>query len=156
MLKNFSIYFKTQKWDEVSASNEPNISLNIFMDTFRYYCTIVFPLKATYVKKSIVNKWITKGIIVSRIKLRLIYNIRRYMNLPMKSVKYIQNYQLIYRKVVKEAKRREADRLVLSAKNKNKAIWKIIIRKLIIPITCLILQQILEAKSYRQIQYLFY
>jgi len=78
------------------------------------------------------------------------------MNLPMESVKYIQNYQLIYRKVVKEAKRREADRLVLSAKNKNKAIWKIIIRKLIIPITCLILQQILEAKSYRQIQYLFY
>ena len=80
------------------------------------------------------------------------------MNLPMESMKYIQNYQLIYREVIGEAKRREADRLILYAmsKNKNKAIWKIIIRKLIIPITCLILQQILEAKSYRQIQYLFY
>jgi hypothetical protein len=29
-------------------------------------------------------------------------------------------------KVIKEAKRREADRLILSAKNKNKALWKII------------------------------
>jgi hypothetical protein len=29
-------------------------------------------------------------------------------------------------KVIKEQKRREADRLILSAKNKNKALWKII------------------------------
>jgi hypothetical protein len=28
--------------------------------------------------------------------------------------------------VIKEVKRREADRLILSAKNKNKALWKII------------------------------
>jgi len=44
----------------------------------------------------------------------------------MESLKYIQNCQLIYRKVIKEAKRREAERLILSAKNKNKALWKII------------------------------
>jgi len=79
-----------------------------------------------YVKQSIVNKWITKAIIVSRNKLRFLYNIKRSMNLPMKSIKYIQNYQLIYRKVIKEAKRRDADRLIFSAKNKNKALWKII------------------------------
>jgi hypothetical protein len=44
----------------------------------------------------------------------------------MESLKYIQNYQTIYRKVTKEAKRREADRLILSAKIKKKALWKII------------------------------
>jgi hypothetical protein len=33
---------------------------------------------------------------------------------------------MIYRKVIKEAKRREADRLSLSAKNKNKTLQKII------------------------------
>jgi hypothetical protein len=44
----------------------------------------------------------------------------------MKSLKYIQNYQSIYRKVIKGAKRREVNRLILSAKNKNKALWKII------------------------------
>jgi len=50
------------------------------------------------------------------------------MNLPMESIRYIQNYQLIYRKVIKEAKRREADRLTLyvTGKNKNKDLWKII------------------------------
>jgi hypothetical protein len=43
----------------------------------------------------------------------------------MKSLKYIQNYQRIYRKVITEAKK-EADRLILSATNKNKTLWKII------------------------------
>jgi hypothetical protein len=57
--------------------------------------------------------------------LLLLYNIKRSTNLPVESLNYIQNYQLIYRKVIKEAKRREADRLILSAKNKNKALWKI-------------------------------
>jgi hypothetical protein len=96
------------------------------MDTFRYYFNIAFPVKATYVKESIVNKWITKGIIVSRNRLRLLCNIKRSTNLTMESLNYFQNYQLIYRKVIKEAKRREADRHILSVKNENKALWKII------------------------------
>jgi len=55
------------------------------------------------------------------------------MNLPMESMKYIQNYQLIYREVIGEAKRREADRLILYAmsKNKNKALWKIINKEIV-------------------------
>jgi len=123
-VEEFQYLLQKEKWDEVSASNEPNTSFHIFMGTFLCYFNIEFPVKATYVKESIVNKCITKGIIVSRNKLRLLYNIKRSMNLPMESAKYIQNYQLIYRKVIKEAKRREADRLILSAKNKNKALWK--------------------------------
>ena len=83
-----------------------------------------------HVKDSNTNKWITKGIIISRNKLQLLYNIKRLTNLPMKPLKYIQNYQMIYRKVIKEAKKRrgggEANILILSAKNKNKALWKII------------------------------
>jgi hypothetical protein len=96
------------------------------MDTFRYYFNIAFPVKATHVKESVVNKWITKGITVSRNRLRLLCNIKRSTNLPMESLKYIQNYQSIYMKVIKEENRREADRLIVSAKNKNKALWKII------------------------------
>jgi len=65
-----------EKRDEVSASSEPNISFNIFTDTFRYCFNIAFPVKVTYVKESIVNKWITKGIIVSRNKPRILHNIK--------------------------------------------------------------------------------
>ena len=46
---------------------------------------------------------------------------------PQISPKYIQNYQLIFRVVVKEAKKKEIDRFVLSAKKKkNKALLKLI------------------------------
>jgi len=40
----------------------------------------------------------------------------------MESSKYIQNYELTFRKAIKEAKRR--DRLILSPKIINKALWK--------------------------------
>ena len=42
------------------------------MGTFCYYFNTAFPVKATHVKESIVNKWITKGITVSRNRLRLL------------------------------------------------------------------------------------
>ena len=60
-----------------------------------------------HVKDSITSKWITKGIIISRNKLRLLHNIKRSTNLPMKSLKYIQNYQMIYRKAIKKIKKKK-------------------------------------------------
>jgi outer membrane lipoprotein-sorting protein len=51
---------------------------------------------------------------------------KRTTNLPAESLKYIKKYQLIFRKVVREAKKKEVDTYVLSAKNKNKALWKLI------------------------------
>jgi len=86
----------------------------------------VFPPKVTYVKGNIVNNWITKGLIVSKNKLQLLCNIKRTTNLSMESLNYIHIYQLIFRKVVIEAKKKVMDRFVLSAKNKNKALWKLI------------------------------
>jgi hypothetical protein len=50
---------------------------------------------------------------------------KRTTNLPAKLLKYIKKYQLVFRKVVKEAKKKKADRHVLSTKNKNKALWKL-------------------------------
>jgi hypothetical protein len=48
---------------------------------------------------------------------------KRTTNLPVESLKYIRKYQLIFRKVVKEAKKKEVDRYVLS---KKKTMWKLI------------------------------
>jgi hypothetical protein len=67
-----------------------------------------------------VNKWITKGIIVSRNRLRLLHNIKRSTNLPMESLKYIQNYQSIYRKVIKETKEERQIYLFCMLKIKTK------------------------------------
>ena len=107
-------------WDEVLAFNESNISFNLFMNTLNYYFNTAFPLKVTYVKGTVVNKWITKGLIISKNKLQLLCNIKGTTDLSMESLKYIQNYQLIFRKVVKEAKKKEMDRFVCQPKIKIK------------------------------------
>jgi hypothetical protein len=49
-----------------------------------------------------------------------------YLNKRPSGRQSVKKYQLIFRKVVKEAKKKEVDRYVLSAKNKNKALWKLI------------------------------
>ena len=79
-----------------------------------------------YEKVIITNKWITKGLIISRKNLRLLLNIKRTTCLLMESLKYIQQYQQIFRRLIKEAKKKEADRYVLSSNNKNKALWKLL------------------------------
>ena len=96
------------------------------MGIFRYLFDTAFPLKNKLIKTSTMNTWITKGITVSRNKLRLLWHIKRSTNLSVKSLKYIQNYQRAYKKVITEAKKREADRIILSATNKNKTLWKLI------------------------------
>ena len=39
---------------------------------------------------------------------------------------YINKYQLIYKNLVKQAKKMENDRVILSSKNKTKGIWQVI------------------------------
>jgi len=124
--EEFQYSLHKENWNEVTTLGEPNSSFNIFMDTFRYYFNTAFPLKTTHVNNSMINTWITKGIIKSRNKLRLPCCIKRSTDLSTKSLKYIQNYQKIYRKVIAEAKKRETDKIILSATNKNKTLWKII------------------------------
>ena len=76
IVEEFQFLLQKENWVELSASSELNTSFNIFMDTFSYYFNTVFPLKVTHVKDSVVNKWITKGIIILRNKLQLLYNIK--------------------------------------------------------------------------------
>jgi hypothetical protein len=46
-----------------------NTAFNLFIDTFTDYFNTAFPLKVTYIKGTIANKWIAKGLIISRKKL---------------------------------------------------------------------------------------
>ena len=76
-IEEFQYSLHKENWNEVTTSDEPNTSFNIFMDTFRYYFNTAFPLKSTHVNNSVLNTWITKGIIISRNKLRLLCHIKK-------------------------------------------------------------------------------
>jgi len=75
-------YFKylicDEKWAEAIESYEPNNSFILFINIFVYYFNIAFPVKKNEVKaNTIIQRWITKGLIVSRNKLRILRKIKR-------------------------------------------------------------------------------
>jgi len=43
-IEEFQYSLHKENWNEVTSSDEPNTSFNIFMDTFRYYFNTAFPL----------------------------------------------------------------------------------------------------------------
>ena len=53
-------------------------------------------------------------------------NLRKNTNLTTDTKDNITRYQVIYKRVIREAKKRENDKYVLNAKNKTKAMWQII------------------------------
>ena len=57
---------------------------------------------------------------------RLLNWLKKCMTISRRSKQYIDNYNRIYKRVLKEAERRENNRLLLKATNKPKVIWKII------------------------------
>jgi hypothetical protein len=48
---------------------------------------------------------------------------KKYLNLSREAQDYINQYQIIYKRIIKEAKRRENNRHVFRAKNRTKAMW---------------------------------
>jgi prephenate dehydratase len=53
-------------------------------------------------------------------------NLRKNTNLTTDTKDNITRYQVIHKRVIREAKKRENDKYVLNAKNKTKAMWQII------------------------------
>jgi hypothetical protein len=56
--------------------------------------------------------------------MRLLNGLRKQQNLSREMQDYIKRYQIIYKRVVKEAKRRDNDMYVLRANNHTKAMYK--------------------------------
>jgi len=51
-IEQFQYSLHKENWNDVTTSDEPNISFNIFMDTFRYDFDTAFPLKITHINNS--------------------------------------------------------------------------------------------------------
>jgi len=71
-IKEFIYYLQTESWDQVLLQEEVNETFNAFMATFMYYFNILFPINTCYLNNNNnKNKWMTKGLIFSKNKLRI-------------------------------------------------------------------------------------
>jgi hypothetical protein len=103
-----------------------NKSFNAFMITFIYHFNVLFPTKISYLHKNNKNKWMTRGVLVSRNGLWILNGLKRSTHISAKLRHCINRYQLIYTNLIKEAKKLENDNFILSSKNKSKGIWQVI------------------------------
>lgn len=71
------------------------------------------------------NKWVTKGLKKSSETLKCLSSIKNSQTDPSFSHFY-KRYRKTYRKLLLAAKRTHNSKLVLSAENKNKAVWTIV------------------------------
>ena len=99
------------------------------LQPFLYYFNITFPLKTLSLNKNN-NKWITKGLLVSKNKLRILRGLKRTKQLSNKSKNYIETYQSIYKHLLKEAKKLHNEKFISLSSNKTKGLWWIINKEL--------------------------
>jgi hypothetical protein len=85
-----------------------------------------FPLRLVPTRKPNAATWITRGIRNSSKKVRLFNIVKKQILLSNDTRLYITKYNRIYKRIIKEAKRREMNRFLSQASNKAKATWKII------------------------------
>jgi len=96
------------------------------MSIFRYYFDIAFPWEYQYERRQPKSGWVTQGIRMSSKRMRHLNSLSKQQNLTEHMKLYIARYKTLYRKVIREAKRRENDHYILQAHNKSKATWRII------------------------------
>jgi hypothetical protein len=58
--------------------------------------------------------------------MRVLNGLRKEYNLTREMQEYMKRYQIIYKRVIKKAKRRENDKYIFRANNKTKAVWYVI------------------------------
>ena len=58
--------------------------------------------------------------------MKVLNNLKRTHTLRREDLNYITEYQRIYRKILKEAKKRDNDKFVLESKDRTKAMWQLI------------------------------
>jgi hypothetical protein len=125
-IKEFVHYLQTESWDQVLLQDDVNESFNAFMAIFIYYFNTMFPSKNHYLHNSTKNKWITKGLIISRNKLRFLNGLKRSNLISSEFRLYISKYQSMYKRLVNEAKKMYNEAFIQSSKNKTKGIWQVI------------------------------
>jgi hypothetical protein len=96
------------------------------MHSFLHCLETAIPYKKQKLRKRRSKRWLTKGLIKSSEKLKILNNLKRRCTLTEETLEYIKKYRTIYKRVIREAKKRDNDRYVTEASNSTKAMWQLI------------------------------
>jgi hypothetical protein len=109
-------------WQEVFSETEVNAQFKVFMNSVLHFFDTVFPLEFRHRKKPLMDGWITQDIKTSSKKIRFFNMLKKQPNLTEDTKMYIAKYKTVYKRVIREAKRRENGKYILHANHKFRAV----------------------------------
>jgi DNA polymerase II small subunit/DNA polymerase delta subunit B len=125
-MSTFMGLFSKITWIDIIEEPKVNVKFDRFMMKLRRAFDTAFPLRLVPTRKPNAATWVTQGIRNSSKKVRLFNIVKKQVLLSNDTRLYITKYNRIYKRIIKEAKRREINRFLSQASNKAKATWKII------------------------------
>lgn len=125
--ENFKIlemFLEKESWDDLVSHNSVDDNFLNFVNTFKYYYDLAFPL----VTSRLMNKtspWVTSGIRRSAIRLKELFHMAKTFNTESGWNKY-KKYRSVYRRVLVAAKKEKNLKYISNSNNISKASWDVI------------------------------
>ena len=104
-IAEFKHLVSKEAWNDVYNCSDVNFSLEVFLTSFLHCFNTAFPFKRVNLQERPNKKWLSKGLIVSSKRLQTLNNLKRTFTLMDEALIYIANYQRIYKRELREAKK---------------------------------------------------
>ena len=117
-------------WNKVFNHSDVNSSLKAFMDIFLFCLETTIPYKRQKLREIKNNSWLTKGLINSSKRMKMLNNLKREFTLIREDLEHIKNIKKCTKEYYRKKKKKDNDRYVTEASNKTKAMWQSTSRKI--------------------------
>lgn len=118
----FNNYLARETWLAVYECNCPDTAFSKFIDIFKYYTDICFPvvkISSTYTN----SDWVSADIIELKNNLMFL----RFLSQKYPTFKDdFLKYEKFYKSIITIKKKEKNDNFIISAKNKSRAVWSVI------------------------------
>lgn len=124
-MTKFKEYIRRLTFSDLYETDDPNIAYDIFIDTFKLFYDLCFPIKLTTINVIKKSKWISHGIrLCSKNKRKLLWRYRLKPNCTNKNM--FINYTKRLKKIIQLTRRAQNNYSIKSSTNTSKATWNII------------------------------
>jgi hypothetical protein len=90
------------------------------MDIFLFCFETAIPYKKLKSREIRNNRWLSKGLINSSKRMKMLNNLKRRFTLTSEALEYIKKYKKIYKRVLKEAKKKKEIMIGMSQRHLTK------------------------------------
>ena len=126
-VNKFKVALRDFNWNFVTENNDAQLAFSDFSNTFHHLYNLYFPIVTTKFNKKIhkIEKWMTKGILISRLNKIKLGKLCFMTPSITNSIKF-KNYRNIYNTVIRNAKKLFYEKELLMAQSNLKKTWSIL------------------------------